>query len=122
MAFFNRYCIHRNLIGYSTNDDTITMNVLKEHWPIHKYRATLGHKVNHSFKRANTDFGSAIHPRYGPIRTIVSNRRIRKGEQLLCDYQYPEDSAIPRWYEKVYVAEMGKPWPGKDFYDESPPG
>ena len=109
------------MIGYSIKDDAITINVLKEHWSIDKYRATLGHKVNHSFKKANTDFGSAVHPRYGPIRTIVSNRKIKKGEQLLCNYQYPEDSAIPKWYEKVYIEEMEHPWPGKYLYDESPP-
>ena len=95
------------------------MNIPPEYWSINKYRATLGHKVNHSFNKTNTDFGSAIHPRYGPIRTIVSSKDIKKGEELLCDYQYGTDSAIPNWYGIAYREEVGKPWPGEYFYDES---
>ena len=51
----------------------------------------------------------------------MSNRNIKKGEQLLCNYDYPKNSAIPKWYEKVYIEEIGQPWPGEDVYDESPP-
>ena len=110
--------MHKNLIGYSVSDDTITMNVLKDYWSIDKYRATLGHKVNHSFKKANMEFGSAIHPRFGPIRTVVAKRMIKRGEEILCDYEYPKDSSIPKWYAHVYEQEMGVPWPGKYIFDD----
>ena len=95
------------------------MNVPPEYWNIAQYRSTLGHKVNHSFQKKNIEFGSAIHPRYGPIRTVFANKDIKKGEQLLVDYEYGPDTAIPRWFEQAYIEEFGKPWPGKYFYNEA---
>ena len=112
--------MHKYLIGLST-DEAINLNIPPEYWSINKYRATLGHKVNHSFNRTNVDFGNAIHPRYGPIRTIIASEDIKKGDEILIDYQYEPVSAIPRWYEEAYREEIGKPWPGEHFYDESSP-
>ena len=118
MIIFFRYLIHKNLISSSTHDD-LFINILEEHWPIDKYRATLTHKINHSFKYANTEFGSAIHPRFGHTRTAFATKDIKKGEQILCDYQYDKSSAIPGWYGKAYELEYGKPWPGQYYYDET---
>ena len=94
------------------------LNVPPEYWNIVQYRATLTHKVNHSFTKANVQFGSAIHPRYGPIRTVFATKDIKKGEEILADYGYGKDSVIPRWFEKAYKEELGKPWPGNSFYNE----
>ena len=110
--------VHKNLINYGAAGD-IFINLLPEHWPIEKYRATLTHKVNHSFKKYNTEFGSAIHPRFGPIRTVFAIKDIKKGSQIFCNYEYEQDSAIPHWFGKVYKAEYGKPWPGEYYYDET---
>ena len=116
----NRYRVHKNLIGYGTdNEGLINMNVPPEYWSLDKYRATLGHKVNHSFKKPNTEFGNAIHPRFGPIRTIVATENIKRGEEILCDYAYSEESAIPIWYGKAYKEEYGEQWPGYYFYNET---
>ena len=109
--------VHKNLINFGSEDE-IYINLLPEHWPIDKYRATLTHKVNHSFKKHNTNFGSAIHPRFGPIRSVFATKDIKKGSQILCDYQYDIESAIPHWYGEVYYAEYGKPWPGQYYYNE----
>ena len=111
--------MHKNLIGFSTYYSNIHINLPQEYWGIVQYRATLTHKVNHSFKRANVKFSSAIHPRYGPIRTVVATKDIKKGEEILVDYGYGKDSAIPRWFEQAYIEESGKPWPGKAFYNET---
>ena len=95
-----RYAVHKNLLGFS---QYFMMNVPPEYWSIVHYRATLAHKINHSFNNSNTEFGSVIHPRFGPIRSAFATKDIKRGEQLLIDYGYGIQSAIPRWFEKAYV-------------------
>lgn len=95
---------HKNLIGV---DDKIDLNIPKEYWSLEKYRATLGHKVNHSFTKANTWFGSAYHPRFGHVRTINAETDIKKGEECLIDYKYSIYANVPEWYKQAYVLEVG---------------
>ena len=83
-----------------------------------KYVATLGHKTNHWFT-PNCYFGWATHPRHGRlgyktfaievikqcfrIRSVVSLRAIKAGEELTVDYDYqPQDKYTPAWYNKLY--------------------
>ena len=94
------------------------MNILKEHWNISDYRATLGHKTNHSFTKNNAKYISMIHPRFGPIVSVVSTKKIKKGEEILCSYGYEEDYLVPTWYANVYQEELNQPWPGNFIYDE----
>ena len=96
------------------------MNLLREHWEISKYRATLGHKVNHSFSNVNVRFQSAIHPRFGPINAVVSLKHISKGEEILASYAYSPETNVPRWFAKAYETEKKKPWPGKFIYNDFP--
>ena len=63
--------------------------------------------------------GNAIHPRFGPIRTVVATKDIKKGSQILCHYQYTEENVVPKWYVEVYKQEYGRPWPGKNYIDET---
>ena len=71
------------------------------------YQATLGHKVNHWFA-PNCYFGWAVHPRFGRIRSIVSLREVRVGEELTVDYGYnPGDKTTPGWYNKLYKHYYG---------------
>ena len=74
--------------------------------------------VNHSFLLANAKFDYATHPRFGPIRTVVAIKRIKRGEQILCDYEYPETATVPSWYAAAYEKEMKRPWPGEFAYFE----
>ena len=114
-----RYTVHKNLLGYSPDGITMHMNIPQEYWTIDRYRATLGHKVNHNFKNPSTEFGDAIHPRYGPIRTIVATKNIQRGDEIFIDYAYSQDSAIPYWYGHAYKEEYGEPWPGLHYYNET---
>ena len=96
------------------------MNVLKEHWNITNYRATLGHKANHTFTAKNSRFQSVIHPRFGPIVAVISLKKIKKGEEILVSYGYSAESSVPSWYAKAYEQELRDPWPGKHiFYEQN---
>ena len=89
------------------------INIPRNYWSITKYRATLGHKANHSFRYANSKYGVAYHPRFGTIRAIFATRHITKGEEILVNYQYPKYSNVPKWYSDLYEAELGLKWFGK---------
>jgi len=67
-----------------------------------KYRATLGHKVNHSF-RPNADFCCAKHPRFGRIRCLQAVETIGKGQEILANYGYNPDSPFtPGWFKELH--------------------
>ena len=69
------------------------------------YSASLGHKVNHSFK-PNCVFGSMFHPRWGRVRTVVTTSEVRRGEELLVDYGY-DLLRCPDWYRDMWTATIG---------------
>ena len=83
-------------------------NIPKEFWNISKYRATLGHKINHSFVKKNTKFGYNYHPRFGVCRTVVATKNIKKHEELWVDYGYDLDDEAPQWYLDTYKMEVGE--------------
>ena len=96
------------------------MNLLEEYWNITNYRATLGHIVNHSFTKANAYFGKTLHPRHGPIVSIISAKDIKKGEEILCHYGLEANEyGVPKWYAEAYEKEVKEPWPGEKVYDDS---
>ena len=118
LVLFNcRYSATRNLMSHQSSHFLI--NVLKEHWSLSKFRSTLGHKVNHSFRKANAIFVSVIHPRHGPIKAILSIKRIKKGQEILCNYDYPSDAKVPSWYANAYKIELNKEWPADQVFDET---
>ena len=88
----------------------VHMNVPEPYWDISKYRATLGHKVNHSFKFDKAAFGRAYHPRFGNIRTVYATADITKGEEILVNYGYPKGGPVPEWYAMLYLEEIGANW------------
>ena len=72
------------------------------------YQATLGHKVNHWFE-PNCYFGWAVHPRFGRIRSIVTLREVKGGEELTVDYGYSlGDRTTPGWYSRLYRHYYGQ--------------
>ena len=73
-----RYSHGRNRVKHRSPEFNI--DVPSEYWEISNYRATLGHKANHSFLKSNAKYVSVIHPRHGPISAVISKRKIKKGE------------------------------------------
>ena len=85
-----------------------------------RFRATSGHKTNHWFA-PNCFFGWALHPIHGRspgisvspgqitnifpyrIRSLVTLRDVKEGEELTVDYDYQVDNKFtPEWYSKLY--------------------
>jgi histone-lysine N-methyltransferase SETD7 len=66
------------------------------------YRATVGHKANHSFE-PNAKYVQVFHPRFGHIKGIRAVRAIRPREEVLVDYGYT--SQMPKWYREILVSQ-----------------
>jgi hypothetical protein len=66
-----------------------------------QYRATLGHKANHSFNN-NTKWSRIDHARFGLICAITANKDILTGEEILVNYGL-EMSSAPAWYKSQWV-------------------
>ncbi len=49
------------------------------------YRASLGHKINHSF-RPNCRWSVAAHPVFGRVPAVVAISEVAPGEELTCHY------------------------------------
>ncbi len=82
--------------SYKINfDDNTDLDIPEDMTSLDKYQASLGHKVCHSFT-PNCEFDNFEHPRFGPIKCIVTIRPIRQGEELTVHYEY--DLAVaPQW-------------------------
>ncbi len=73
------------------------LNIPRECRSTNVYRATLGHKICHSFQ-PNAIYSYAYHPRFAKIlRSAVSIKDINAGEEITCDYKYSLHKA-PKWY------------------------
>ena len=99
--------IFRNLMSF---DGPLKIHIPKQYWNISNYRATLGHKINHSFSKANSIFGQAFHPRFGKIRAVYALNIISKHEEVLVNYGYRIGTSVPNWYSDLYEKETGKQW------------
>ena len=99
-----RWDFHKNLINWG---DDFDINVPKLYWNIIDYRATLGHKTNHSFTKKNVKFGWTYNPRFGHCRSIVATRNIKKHEELWVNYGYEDMENAPQWYIDVHKREIG---------------
>ena len=77
-----------------------SMDLPSQYWSRDNYRASLAHKVNHSFQ-PNAVFVRFQHPRFGlrclAIRTF---RTIPEGGEVFVHYRYDPDRA-PLWYSTL---------------------
>jgi hypothetical protein len=72
------------------------------------YRATLGHKINHSFESWNCMFHVMDHPRFGTIPAARTTVRVDKDRELLCHYQWEYHEGGP-WYQvRVFFNQVTK--------------
>ena len=65
------------------------------------YRATIGHKANHSFE-PNAEYVQVFHPRFGHIKGIRALRPILPHTEVLVHYGYTNQ--MPKWYKQVLAS------------------
>ena len=99
--------IHTNLMLL---EDNVYIHIPEQYWNISNYRATLGHKLNHSFKESKVIWGHAFHPRFGHIRSVVAKQIIKRNEEIVINYGYRVGTKVPKWYSNLYLEEAGKDW------------
>ncbi len=93
----------------------VDLDIPDEAKSVQAYRATLGHKANHSFE-PNAEWTVFEHPRFGLIRAIAALKDIQEGEEILVDYKIPMDKA-PNWYLLLWMkhVETVKCWTENDI-------
>ncbi|EQB79029.1 hypothetical protein CB1_001783001 [Camelus ferus] len=97
-------------------DEETVIDVPEPYNHVSKYRASLGHKANHSFT-PNCIYDLFVHPRFGPIKCIRTLRAVEADEELTVAYGYdhspPGKSGpeAPEWYQvelKAFQATQQK--------------
>ena len=101
------WSIHRNLMTF---EGAVQIHIPEQFWNISNYRATLGHKLNHSFINDKTKWGRVFHPRFGHIRSVVAKYDIKRGEEIIINYGYRIGTKVPKWTKDLYMKETGKDW------------
>ena len=77
-----------------------TIDIPHEYASRDKYRATIGHKLNHRTEQPHASYVNVDHPRFGNIMATTALRDISKGQQVFAFYGYgPGGSGTPRWYK-----------------------
>ena len=92
--------LYTKYAGY-VNECGFTVNIPMEKGSLKEYRASFGHKLNHSFF-PNADYGGLLDsPRFGVVRAFVTRRFINKDDELFTNYGYSEKN-MPKWYRDSY--------------------
>ena len=79
--------------------DNCRMDIPIEMRDISSYRATMAHKINHSFE-PNSEFWEVTHPVYGYIPCVRTLYDLDGGIELTVHYNYMLDDC-PDWYNKI---------------------
>lgn len=82
------------------------MDIPPDYVSITRYRATLGHKINHSFD-PNCRWGIINHPTFGRIPRVVTIKNIKAGTELSCHYMIDMAEAVAdevhcKWYVDLW--------------------
>ena len=81
---------------------------------LNKYRATLGHKINHGFKDHNCRFVANNHPRFGLIAAAKTKVNVQAGQELVCHYNMHFHVGQP-WYQEKWRTEVDEDTPEGPF-------
>ena len=87
-------------MDWSNTDHSDYIDVPSNAQSLDSYRASLGHKANHSFN-PNSEYSVAEHPVFGLIVCIKSIKKLSKEEEILCHYKY-DISTAPQWYQDAW--------------------
>ncbi len=68
---------------------------------LEKYRATLGHKINHSNLKHNCRFIEQFHPRFGIIPAAFTIKEVEENKEIVCNYDMTFDQGSP-WYQELW--------------------
>ena len=89
------------------------MDIPPEYISIKNYKATLGHKINHSFD-PNCRWDIIEHPVFGRIPRIVTIKDIKADEELTCHYMIDMEEAGEsenfQWYIRQWEKESEIKW------------
>ena len=114
VSFYNgvRYLKKRSEGGKSYKSSDFRLNLDKftdidipqRYRNLENYRATLGHKVCHTFDKdtLNVKFKNYYHPHFGSIIALVSTRDILTEEEILVNYNYKNIKRAPEWYKDLW--------------------
>lgn len=78
------------------------MDIPEEYISYNNYKASLGHKLNHSF-RANCEEWFFEHPRFGLIPCERTKVDVKEGQELFLDYEY-DPYNCPEWFSQQLIA------------------
>lgn len=81
---------------------------------VNKYKATLGHKINHDFQRYNCRFVCTNHPRFGLIAAAKTIRKVYQNQEFLCDYDLDFHEGQP-WYQESFRTDVEADTPEGPF-------
>ena len=85
-------------------DHEVDLDILSSQVDLANYAATLAHKTCHSFT-PNASFQQMQHPRFGLIMSVVADREIRRGEEVLVSYNY-NVAESPAWYRAAWFSHL----------------
>ena len=89
LAFFNE--THGKGLRNKPVWHDLCVDIPPEFGPLEKFRVSLGHKANHSF-RFNAQYTLfSAHPVLGTIMALVATRDLPAGTEVLCKYGYRQN-------------------------------
>ena len=86
---------------------------------LENYRASLGHKINHSFQ-PNCKWDQMLHPTFGRIPSVITLMDLKAGTELTCHYmidmQEAAGMACLEWYLDLWDKFSSQSEKGSEKY------
>ena len=106
------------LIGLQDNEREY-LDIPPECVPLENYRASLGHKINHSFQ-PNCKWDQMLHPTFGRIPSVITLMDLKAGTELTCHYmidmQEAAGMACLEWYIDLWDKFSSQSEKGSEKY------